>query len=978
MLKRSFAAALGIVVSLAAGASAQSFGHNKVQYDQFRFEILETPHFDVHYYAEERQAALIAARLAERWYDRLSVTFDHTFDRRQPIILYASHSHFTQTSILPGSVPEGVGGFTDHLAGRVVLPFAAGLGETDHVLGHEIVHAFQRDILKKNGQSIAALPLWFTEGMAEYLSLDELGSNTRMWLRDAVNRGKLPTLAELDNPRWFPYRYGQVLWTYLEDAYGEPVIRNSLLAKPGKSGAIGRLERVTGHDADALAKGWQEYIRGVAGAITPLPKPRAEEFRPVSGEIVRSTGVNLAPALSPDGRYLVFLSDADGYSVDVFVANSRSGQVERKLLSTATDPHSDSLQFINSAGAWSPTGDRFALATVRRGRPAITIFAMPQGDVLHEYDVATLDQIYTPTWAPDGDQLAFTGMRGGFSDLYVMSLPDGTTKPLTSDPFSDLQPTWSPDGKHLAFSTDRFTSSISNLTFGRYLIGSVDVDSGEIEFLGGSNKGKSIDPQWCPDGTCLYFVSDADGVNNVYRLEMDTRQAARLTSVVTGVSGITSLSPSISLGDEGKRLAYAVYSRGRYEIRITYLPPAVRTATFRRGAAEPGADVVAEAVNGDASTSSGPQSFTARRYSSRLSLFSVGQPYMTANGGASGTYLRAGISLSATDLLGQQKLGLGVQAGRRAGDVVIETSYLNRRRRWNWGVEASQVPWVTGISERTRSTSMDSGEPLLVHDANVDRQLHRQVSGLLVYPFSRAQRIETSVGIDSVTLSREVTKTTFLPDPGPTSQPRIDAPIARSAASAVSSVSLVHDTTVYGATSPVLGERYRVRLLSSAGDLTLVTAAGDYRRYYSPVRGITLAARAQQVMRFGPSANDERLLPLVLTAHEVVRGFRHDEMSERASTLSSLNLEVRTPLSRLLRGRLASDTLPVELFGFTDVARFSGPRSLFPTERVRQLWSTGGGARVNAAGFVLELNAVRPQSELQRDWRFVVNFRPGF
>jgi hypothetical protein len=165
--------------------------------------------------ANDHDAVQIAARLAERWYERLSGAFDHRFTRRQPIVLYGSHSRFAQTSILPGFIDDGVGGFTDHFAGRVVLPFAAGLRETDHVLGHELVHAFQRDILRTQGRSLASLPLWFSEGMAEYFSVRRLESNTLMWLRDAVASGHLPTIAQLDDPRWFPYRYGQALWDFV-------------------------------------------------------------------------------------------------------------------------------------------------------------------------------------------------------------------------------------------------------------------------------------------------------------------------------------------------------------------------------------------------------------------------------------------------------------------------------------------------------------------------------------------------------------------------------------------------------------------------------------------------------------------------------------------------------------------------------------------------------------------------------------------
>jgi len=137
-----------VIAGLAAPSGAQSFGRSKVHYDDFEFRILSTPHFDIYYYTVEHEAAVDAGRLAERWYTRLSSVLDHSFARRQPIVLYASHAQFTQTNVIPGVLGEGVGGVTEHERGRIVLPFAASLGETDHVLGHELVHAFQRDILR--------------------------------------------------------------------------------------------------------------------------------------------------------------------------------------------------------------------------------------------------------------------------------------------------------------------------------------------------------------------------------------------------------------------------------------------------------------------------------------------------------------------------------------------------------------------------------------------------------------------------------------------------------------------------------------------------------------------------------------------------------------------------------------------------------------------------------------------------------------
>ena len=56
---------------IASNASAQYFGRNKVQYEDFDFEILKTEHFDIYFYPEEREGVDIAARLSERWLARL-------------------------------------------------------------------------------------------------------------------------------------------------------------------------------------------------------------------------------------------------------------------------------------------------------------------------------------------------------------------------------------------------------------------------------------------------------------------------------------------------------------------------------------------------------------------------------------------------------------------------------------------------------------------------------------------------------------------------------------------------------------------------------------------------------------------------------------------------------------------------------------------------------------------------------------------
>ena len=227
-----------------------------------------------------------------------------------------------------------------------------------------------------------------------------------MWLRDAVDQDRLPTLAELDHPKWFPYRYGQALWVYLSARFGENLAARALLST-AKGGAIGRLIDVTGADAAALSRDWHVSLKETFGRREAAVRGAEASGANASAASTVTVGagrgadrVNIAPALSPDGTQIVFLSERDGYSIDVCLADATTGVVIKKLVSTAADPHFDSLQFLESAGAWDQGGRRFALASIQRGHPVVTILGMRGGDVLRERGFADLDRSSRPRGRP--------------------------------------------------------------------------------------------------------------------------------------------------------------------------------------------------------------------------------------------------------------------------------------------------------------------------------------------------------------------------------------------------------------------------------------------------------------------------------------------------------------------------------------------------------------------------------------------------
>lgn len=131
----------------AASLEAQYFGQNRVRYDRHDTQVLTTPHFDIHFDAPVERTAREVGRKAERWVTRLAPFFGGSaWQGRKPLILYTNHPDFQQTRLLPEDPSEGTRAFAEAIRNRIVMPILGTGHETDHVLGHEIVHLMQFDM----------------------------------------------------------------------------------------------------------------------------------------------------------------------------------------------------------------------------------------------------------------------------------------------------------------------------------------------------------------------------------------------------------------------------------------------------------------------------------------------------------------------------------------------------------------------------------------------------------------------------------------------------------------------------------------------------------------------------------------------------------------------------------------------------------------------------------------------------------------
>jgi Tol biopolymer transport system component len=1008
-------------------ADAQYFGRNKVQYDEFDFRVLPTPHFDVYYYTEKEEAIQDVARMAERWYERLARLFQHEFTERKPLIFYADHPDFQQTNTIRGQLSEGTGGVTESLKNRVIMPLAGSYASTDHVLGHELVHAFQFDIAqsRRGGgpQALSRVPLWMVEGMAEYLSIGQEDTHTGMWLRDALLRDDFPTLRQLTRERrFFPYRFGQAFWTYVGGTYGdEAVIRTFRTAlRVGWEPAV---EQVLGISSDSLSAEWKEAVEDHYGPLMADRSPPSEVGTLLLSPETGAGRQNVAPSVSPDGSRVVFMSEKDLFSFDLFVADARTGEVLRKLTSASADPHWDALRFIDSSGAWSPDGESIAFVVFAGGRNEIVVVDSERGRVKQRLPLdEEIGQVTGPNWSPDGRYMVFSGQKGGLTDLYLVKVETNEVEQLTRDRHAAYQPVFSPDGRAIAFVADRGAETdFDRLVYSPMQIALYHLDSGRVEVLALFERATHNNPQFTPDGRGLYFLADPDGFRDIFRLELESGQVQRVTRIATGVSGITGDSPALSVARETGTVVFSVFDEFEYHVYSMDSQEVDATRTLAEGIDPVGRLVpprsfrvrsrVAGYLSDHDMALPGPGTFVPEEsedYDPGLSLDWVGQPTLGVGNDYFGTFVGGSAAAFFSDMLGNRNLGVAFQAHGTLKDIGGQFVYQNLERRWNWGVQAGRIPFlIPGFLPPER---LSDGSTIITQRRL--RIFESQMTGLMSYPFSSTRRVDLAAGVNRLSFDLEDERFLFSPGGRLVDRQRQTADVGELGLFSLNlfeaSLSLVGDNSFFGFTSPIRGSRYRLQVQNTSGTLNFLTLVADGRRYYNPHRHLTVAFRGMHRGRYGSEVYDNNVIqPYFLGWETLVRGYsqfsfeQNRECTATATTscaefqrllghrIAVANAEVRIPLVGTDQfGILDVGFIPTDLIFFSDagVAWDSRPENRPRFEFSREssgdrvpVFSTGAGARFNLLGMLIfEIHYVYPWQRPEKGAHWGFQLSPGW
>lgn len=560
-------------------ASAQyfSFGKNRVQYQDFDWRYIQSEHFDVFYYTSKNyDLANFAAYSMEAALKQLQNDFDHQISDRIQVIIYDSHNDFAQTNVVPLPVDaEGIGGVTDAYKNRITMPFDGNFAKFRSTLHHELEHAVINDMFyggnvqsRLSGNALQ-IPLWFNEGMAEYTSLG-WDTETDMFIRDAVINNYLPPIPRLGG--YFAYRGGQSVWNFIAEEYGRQKITEIMQGLYTQRSVDAAFSRALGLNVEELSERWKDYYRK---RYLPEVANREDitEFGERITKEIKDRAYNTSPAVSPQGDKVAMITNERGY-FDVVVISAITGEKIKTVIKGEDNLNFEELNILNPNLTWSPDGQKIALSAKSEGADHLGIVDYETGKVRF-VKFPKLDAIGSVSWSPDGNKIAFDGNIGPYQDIYIYNLQSQEFSNLTNDAISDYQPAWGSDSETVYFVSHRGNEvQLNNVKNTSRLLIDDDLYSSDIYAAKvGANTAQRLTktPKWnekqpvtSRDGK-LFYISDENGIPNVFLMNLEDRTSTPLTDLQTGVM-------QMSVSADASRLAVSTLNQGRPDIYMVRSP----------------------------------------------------------------------------------------------------------------------------------------------------------------------------------------------------------------------------------------------------------------------------------------------------------------------------------------------------------------------------------------------------------------------
>ncbi|MDP2173816.1 MAG: BamA/TamA family outer membrane protein [Candidatus Cloacimonadaceae bacterium] len=980
---------LVLLLILAALASAYNFGQNKVNGKLTDWSMIQTMHFDIYFPAGNDEFGKLAALMAEETYYLLRADLRFPVSSRIPIIFYGSKTEFQSTNIIYPILTEGVGGFTESLRNRVVIPFEGSYSKLEELLVHELVHAYVNALDDRitnafNSLRPTGFPFWFSEGLPEFLSIGGEDNFNNMFVLDMVVNDRLPSLENIEG--YYAYRLGESFLTYIANTYGREKVSEYFYAIRSMNSFQDATKKVFGLEFKELESRWRYQLkRDYFPTMNTHGVPK-EDFEQRTDHTKDGSYFNFMPRFSPNGQRYVFFSNR-GARYSIWIAGTQGLSPARKLITGESSGKLEEFYYFRSNIAWFSDNRRIAFSAKTANGDRIHIMDVEQRKIIESYALPQLSAIYEIDVSPIDGKIVIAGQMKMQSDLFLFDPESGELTRLTDDYYDDAQPRFSPDGRSVVFSSERSLDHngqrkgfFANLTRDIY---TYDLDSGQIHqhTFGEAN---SSFPLFDGSGEKLIYVSEKNRITNLMTIDIPSGKRAQMTEVLSGVF-------SGDVSQDGLYLVFSSYFNGAWDIYFGNNPfsnleytdyPEAKLSTGERdlldhinlrdldyfgkrpkqkprrinpapqydsrrpflGDIQEFSFTREDSLNlfRDFSYDDRPDAIVnppqVKPYHTRFSLDSLwgGLAYSSAVGTIG--YIELGLS----DMMGNHGIGINAGIAGKLEKSNLLLSYLYLKRRADFGIGAFNL-----FDETIYRFSIPGPDDYLKY-----RERQTGAYFLTRYPFNRFLRAD----FEQLVYQREWSWDKWIWNSDATEGNWADLTNPEKSWVYSPAISLVHDNALYGSTGPLVGWRAYYTLRTSIADKKM-----EYLTNYLDIRSYTLFSKryALAFRGIGGVTVGDSTQVFTIKGYNGVRAYEGDLNGQKKALI---NAELRFPFFEYIA---MAFPLPITLGNirgsvFADLGTvFDEAKDFraFDNGKLKDLHlSYGWGPRINLGYVVLRLD----------------------
>ncbi len=519
----------------------EKFGKNRIQYKSFDWSYFASENFEVYFYDGGRDFAEMTVEYLESEFKRITETIGYPPFAKIRVFLYNSILDKQQSNVGVNAGDFTIGGETQFVQSQVELAYSGDYSSFKEKAIYSISEMLIEEMLY--GGNIAemfqssftsAIPIWFTGGIAQYVASGwdkESDDAAREYVSSTIEDKFIRMSPEMNK------LIGQSIWNYIAQKHGQRSISNILNLARIIRNEENSIERTLGVPYEQFMREWRLFYSNANQLL------KENYFAPNTENIIsgknRQDDVFTSIKFSPDGKFLAYAAMNQG-QFKVRVRNMINNE-ERDIFKGGLRLIDQEIDLKYPLLSWADT-TTIGMIYGEEGRNILAVKRLGEKGE-QKITIPLLDKIQSFDFKEGGRIAVMTGAINDVSDAFVYNLVRGQVRKISDDKFDERDVSFFRGSNQIIFSSNRTSDSVfvegpsemKDIDKNQFNIYTYDIDYPDSSFKKTTNTLAVNSMSSAIDGNSFLFVSDQQGVNNLYKYSLLDSVSTQVTNFLYGI-----------------------------------------------------------------------------------------------------------------------------------------------------------------------------------------------------------------------------------------------------------------------------------------------------------------------------------------------------------------------------------------------------------------------------------------------------------